>query len=411
MRAKRSGPDRAVSRTLGDLVVVSHVAHHDWRGRLWAYAPYARELEVWADLFPRLLIAAPTKAGPPPGDSAAIDRKNVHLLPQQASGGDSLGAKARQLVMLPRLVRDLSRALRGAGAVHVRCPGNLGLLGVVLAPLFCRRLVAKYAGQWGTYPGEAWSFRLQRALLRSPWWRGPVTVYGDWPKQPAKVTPFFTSVLDDAHVTRARTTIEHARVPGPLRVLFVGRLSAAKNVDALIRALATLKARGIAAEATILGDGPERSSLEALASEQDVAAQVHFAGGVDFEDVLEAYARHDALVLVSETEGWPKAITEAMAFGLLCLGSNRGLVPTILEDRGVVMEPGDDEALAKHLGALATRPDAFRAQRLAAAAWGQRYTLSHLRTALGDLLAEAWQVPREAFGDQNSKRRPPSTSG
>lgn len=390
-----------MTRKLGDLVVVSHVAHHDWRGRLWAYAPYARELEVWADLFPRLLIAAPARPGAPPGDAAAIDRKNVHLLPQQASGGDSLGAKVRQLLLLPRLVRDLSRALRGAGAVHVRCPGNLGLLGVVLAPLFCRRLVAKYAGQWGTYPGEAWSFRLQRALLRSPWWRGPVTVYGTWPNQPAKVTPFFTSVLDEAHVARARAAAQKPRDLGPLRVLFVGRLSAAKNVDALIRALATLKKRGIAAEATILGDGPERARLEALTQSIDVAARVRFAGGVDFEDVLDAYAGHDALVLVSETEGWPKAITEAMAFGLICMGSERGLVPTILEGRGLVMEPGDDVALAKHLGALATDPQAFAAQREAAAAWGQRYTLGHLRAALGDLLADTWDVPRDAFADHS----------
>lgn len=386
---------------LGDLVVVSHVFHHDWRGCLWAYAPYARELEVWADLFPRVLIAAPVHAGAPGGDRAAIDRRNVRLLPQRASGGAGLGNKLRQLWMLPRLVRDLAHALSTADCIHVRCPGNLGLLGVLLAPRFSHYLVAKYAGQWGHYPGEAWSFRLQRLLLRSAWWKGPVTVYGDWPQQHPKIKPFFTSVLGAQDLARARAAAAAPWLAGTLRVLFVGRLSRAKRVDTLIEALAVARGRGVAIEATVIGDGPERGPLERLAAARGIGEHLVFTGGVTFDRVLSAYARHHALVLVSETEGWPKAIAEAMAFGLVCIGSNRGLVPEMLgEGRGWVIEPGDHSALADHLVRLARAPQRCADLRQAAAAWGQRYTLEHLRTALGDLLAEAWGLPRAAFGDR-----------
>ncbi|MEA2558545.1 MAG: hypothetical protein QOH06_49 [Acidobacteriota bacterium] len=362
---------------LNRLCIVSHVVHYRHGGKVHAYAPYAREIEVWADLFPEVRIAAPCEDGPPPGDTAAIDRGNVEMDPQPRAGGDSLGAKLRQILMLPMMMASMAGALRKADAVHVRCPGNLGLLGVAMAPLFSRRLIAKYAGQWPDWNGEARTVRLQKALLRSRWWRGPVTVYGEWPGQPAHVVPFFTSVLDRGQIERARRSASSRKPADPPRVLFVGRLSRAKNVDVLLEALNGLPC-------TIVGDGPERAALEAR------APQAVFAGAVDFDRVLGFYEIHDILVLASETEGWPKAIVEAMAFGLVCIGSDRGLIPQILgEGRGLVVQPRDVEGLAAALRRAADPVEA-EAIRALAAIFGQRYSLEDLREALREVMAKWW---------------------
>jgi glycosyltransferase involved in cell wall biosynthesis len=368
------------------LCIVSHVVHYRHAGKVHAYAPYAREIEMWADLFPEVRIAAPCEDGPPPGDAAPIDRPNVDVDPQPRTGGDSLGAKARQAFLLPVLVASLARALRKADAIHVRCPGNLGLLGILMAPLFSRRLIAKYAGQWNGFPGEARTVRLQRAILRSGWWKGPVTVYGSWPDQPPWIVPFFTSVLDREQIGRARRAAA-ARVPrapkARPRVLFVGRLSRAKNVGALLDALART---GL--PCTLVGDGPERGALEAQAAR--LGLDVDFAGAVDFDRVLGFYETHDVLVLASETEGWPKAIVEAMAFGLVCIGSDRGLIPQILgEGRGFVVPPRDVDALAAALGHAADSAEAGPIVERAAA-FGQRYSLEDLREALRELMTERW---------------------
>ena len=130
-------------RSLRRLLVVSHVLHYRHGGKLYAYGPYAREIDVWAELFPELVIAAPCRDEQPPGDWVAFTRANISIAPQREAGGDHWSAKMRQILILPLLVRDLSRAMRAADAIHVRCPGNLGLLGVLLAPLFSHRLVAK----------------------------------------------------------------------------------------------------------------------------------------------------------------------------------------------------------------------------------------------------------------------------
>src|ERR1035437_6797387 len=310
-----------------DLVIVSHVVHFCSGNRLFAYGPYAREVDVWADLFSRVVIAAPLRHDAPPDDSLPFGRSNISVFPLKETGGDSWRAKLVQALCVPALIPDLCRVVRKADAIHVRCPGNLGLLGVVLAPLFSRRLVAKYAGQWSGYPGEPRTVRLQRDLLRSRWWRGPVTVYGEWPGQPSKVIPFFTSILTDEQVCRAREAARDKRSVDWLRVLYVGRLSRSKNVDTLLEAAALLKNRGIGVSCAVLGDGLERRSLEARSSALDLGGHVQFTGAVPFERVLEFYEWADVLVLTSETEGWPKAIAEAMAFGLVCIGSNRGFRP------------------------------------------------------------------------------------
>lgn len=364
------------------LCIVSHVVHYRHEGKIYAYAPYAREIELWADLFPEVRIAAPCADGSVPGDSAPIARPNVVMDPQPRTGGDTLTAKARQAFLLPVMAASLARALRKADAVHVRCPGNLGLLGTVMAPVFCRRLIAKYAGQWNGFPGESWTVRLQKALLRSRWWRGPVTVYGEWPGQPSHVVPFFTSVLNREQMERARRSAACRRPQDHPRALFVGRLSRAKNVDVLLDAIGGLPC-------TIVGDGPERMALEAKAVGLGVKAD--FVGAVDFERVLTLYETHDVLVLASETEGWPKAIVEAMAFGLVCIGSERGLIPQILgQGRGLVVPPRDVEALAAALRRITATPEEARRMGDRAAAFGQRYSLEDLREALRELMVAWW---------------------
>jgi glycosyltransferase involved in cell wall biosynthesis len=381
-----------------NLLIVSSAIHYRHGGRLFAYGAYAREIDIWADLFPHVQIAAPCRDEAPPGDCLPFTRANIAVVPQLETGGDNFRAKAVQVLLLPRLISGLCRAMRRADAIHVRCPGNLGLLGIFLAPLFSRRRVAKYAGQWSSYAGEPWTARLQRKLLRSRLWHAPVTVYGRWANQPRHVIPFFTSILTDEQVERAREAARRKKFDAaPLRVLYVGRLYEGKNVDVLLDALGELKKQGIELSCDIVGEGHLRASLERQVALLGLQAQVEFAGGVDFERVLAFYERAQVLVLASENEGWPKAIAEGMAFGLICVGSDTGFVPEMLNDgRGVVVPPGDANALARALRRIANSPAECARMSARASLWAQKYSLEGLREALRELLASHWKVSLDA---------------
>jgi glycosyltransferase involved in cell wall biosynthesis len=377
------------------LLITSHVIHYSHGGRLYAYGPYAREIDLWADLFREVRIASPCRHAPPPGDCLPFERGNIAILPQKEAGGETLAAKLELIASVPAMAFGLARAMREADAIHVRCPGNLGLIGVLLAPLFSRCLIAKYAAQWNGGDSEPFSARLQRAILRSSWWKGPVTVYGSWPGSPRHVIPFFTSLLTTEQLGRAKASARRPRRGPGLRVLYTGRLSKAKNVDVLLRAVALA---GPDISATVVGVGPERESLEALAYSLGLHDRIAFTGGLPFDGVIEHLEWSDVLVLASETEGWPKSIAEGMAFGLACIGSNIGIVPQMLgEGRGFTVPPRDEAALAEVLRQIAASPDRLEGMREAAAAWAQQYSLEGLKDALHRLMVEWWSLEPGPF--------------
>lgn len=373
------------------LVIVSAVTHYECGGQLSAYGPYAKEIDLWADFFPEVLIAAPLRRQKPPGDSIPFRRRNISVSPQLETGGNSFLAKAFQLIALPVHFWRLGRALRRADAIQVRCPGNLGLLGCLLAPCFRTPRVAKYASQWSDFAGETWTSRWQKALLRSRWWQAPVLVYGKWPNQPPHIVPFFTSVMDEAQMAKARAAAPRDWSRRPLEVLFVGRLSADKNVHVIIRAVAQLGKESEHLRLSVVGDGPVRAELESLANSLGLAGRVVFEGAVPHARVLDFYEQAHMLVLASQSEGWPKAIAEGMAFGLVCIGSKRGFVSQMLgEGKGLLIEPGDAAALAEALGQVLRNPAEAAAISERAAVWARQFTLEGLGEGLRKVLEERW---------------------
>lgn len=382
-----------MSEKIESLTIVSHVTHYRWNGRLWAYGPYGREIEIWADLFDEVRIAAPLAETEPPGDNLPFEHSNIQVIPQIKAGGTTMGAHVRKLLAGPALFAGVWRAMSGAGAVHIRCPGNLGLIGALLGPLASRRLIVKYAGQWNGYPGEAATVRLQRWLLRSWWWRnGVVTVYGEWPGMPRQIVPFFTSMMTAGQVAAAAEVASRKQPGRPLELLYAGRLSASKRVDVLLDALARLTAQGVAARVTVVGDGAEGPRLRELAARPETAGKVTFAGAVPYEKMIGFYDRAHCLVLPSDSEGWPKVIAEAMCHGLVCFGTDNGLVPWMLRGRGIVFPPRDAAELASGIASLAADPARYRELSRKASEWAAEYSIEGLRKALKELMETRWNA-------------------
>ena len=376
------------------LLIVSHVLHYEYQGQVFAYGPYAREIDIWADLFPEVEIAAPCRNEQPPEDCLPFGRDNICMRPQAETGGNTLISKLVQIALLPRLVWGLCRTMRRADAVHVRCPGNLGLLGAVFAPMFCRLRVAKYAGQWNGFANERLPVRLQRAVLRSRWWGAPVTVYGEWPDQPKHVVPFFTSMMSKAQVEEAAAVAERRRLVSPRRILFCGRLAPEKRIDVLLDAVARVADAGGALEVTVVGDGPQRNQLERQAADLDLDDVVRFVGAVPFEETFAWYAWADALVLPSvHSEGWPKVIAEAMCHAVLCIAVDHGQLSRMLDGRGILLKHGTTGELTSALEQVLEWPKQNDVFIERAADWAHGYSLEGLRAELAVLLSRQWPVP------------------
>lgn len=120
-------------------------------------------------------------------------------------------------------------------------------------------------------------------------------------------------------------TVEEQRMEDPFRILFVGRLSAQKNLSILLRAMACLlhgATKRISLD--IVGDGPARQGLERKAHELRLHDRVVWHGWHSKEEVAVLYRRADCFVNPSLYEGMPNTVLEAMASGLPVVASNVG---------------------------------------------------------------------------------------
>lgn len=151
----------------------------------------------------------------------------------------------------------------------------------------------------------------------------------------------------------------------PATVLGVGRLVEKKGFHVLLAALARLRARGIAAEALLIGDGDQRAALEARAAELGLCAHVRFAGALDQAAVSAAMQSATLLCLpcIVGTDGnrdaLPTVLLEAQACGLPCVSTPVSGVPEILDDgrAGLLVPESDDAATADALEQLLRSPE------------------------------------------------------
>jgi glycosyltransferase involved in cell wall biosynthesis len=143
-----------------------------------------------------------------------------------------------------------------------------------------------------------------------------------------------------------------------LRVLFVGRLDAEKNVGELLRALPLLPTR-LPVTAEIVGDGSRRRDLEYLARELGVADRVTFHGLVGDQEVLDAYARCDVFCMPGTAELQSLATMEAMAAGKPVVAADATALPHLVHPgrNGLLFPPGDVPALAAALGSILGDPE------------------------------------------------------
>jgi glycosyltransferase involved in cell wall biosynthesis len=156
---------------------------------------------------------------------------------------------------------------------------------------------------------------------------------------------FAPSTLGDKRrVRNALGLEENAQV-----TIYVGRLTAKKNVDLLLRAWQSVHQAYASARLLLVGDGSERATLQALAEELELGRSVVFCGVQP--DVLSYLHAADVFALPSAAEGLSNALLEAMATGLPCIASDIGGNVDLITDgeNGLLFEPGNARQLTDAL--------------------------------------------------------------
>lgn len=337
-------------------------------GELWSanssldYRFWTRYLDVFDEV--RLLVRATRQPKPPSGWRQVTGRR-IRSWP--VPNFRSLGELACDYRSVRKTIR---RALSGAPAVELRLPCPVGeILWRAMGP---RPYGVEVVGDpYDSFSPGAITHPL-RPLYR--WWfprqlrrqcaRASAVAYVTeralqfrYPSAPGAFSTHFSSVdLHDSDYANSYRTRSQAR--GPLRLIAVGSLAHwQKGADVLSKAVAACVRRGVDVELSVVGDGKHRSELEASVAAAGLSSNIHLVGQVsDRESLRDRLAQADLFVLPSRQEGLPRALIEAMAQGLPCIGTNVGGIPELLGAEDLV-PPNDVGALAKKIREVAGDPE------------------------------------------------------
>ena len=206
----------------------------------------------------------------------------------------------------------------------------------------------------------------------------------DYGLDPARVVTIHNPVDTEAWRRRAQA----ARQAGPPWASFggegpvlvaVGRLIPQKGFDLLLQALAQCQGAGQTARLAIVGEGPERGRLEALARTLGIADRVILAGFA--ADPAAWYAHGDIFVLPSRWEGFGHVIVEAMACGLPVIAFDCPYGPVdILSGNagGVLVPPEDVRALAAAIDRLLGGPRELARHAAATSGVAERFSVPNI---------------------------------
>jgi glycosyltransferase involved in cell wall biosynthesis len=144
----------------------------------------------------------------------------------------------------------------------------------------------------------------------------------------------------------------------PIKIVTVGRLVSWKRMDEVIETIARLSGAGL----VIVGEGPERENLQALAEGLGISNRLYFAGTKSKREAMALMAACDIFVLNSTYEGLPHVVLEAIELGLPVVATAVGGTPEVVLDgeNGLLIDRFDEAGLGKALKQLILSPSERR---------------------------------------------------
>ena len=281
-------------------------------------------------------------------------------------------------------------------AIHINMAKNLAAVSGLLRPFLPSTVTVKISGAWEFDGGLLDPKLCSRPAQRIYNWCvrrvDNIQCVSEYTRQSLRAAgyPEASLLMIPNAVDLTRFTPRGARSPdGAVNVAYVGRIRPVKGVSVLVDAWPKV-AQGNHARLLIAGDGAEREALAQTARASGVGDTVEFLGEVS--DVPGVLARADIYVQPSFQEGLPNAVLEAMAMGLPIVATRVSGNEDVVGDgdNGLLVPPGDPEALAAALRRLVADPElAARMGRRSREIVEARFSLAAVMNQLRDAYRNA----------------------
>lgn len=366
--------------------IFTHVEHFVEDNVYFAYAPYVREMNVWLNYVDEVIVVAPIDLEKRTAIHTSYVHNNIKLI--SIPKVDLLRFKSifRAIIDTPKVSWKIYKAMRDADHIHLRCPGNIGLLGCIIQALFPKKSkTAKYAGNWDPKSKQPLSYQIQKWILSNTTLTKNIQtlVYGEWNDSSSNIKPFFTATYreEDKVVTTPRL------LDSTVHFLFVGTLSPGKRPLYALKIVEMLSRLGYPVSLQFFGEGIERKSLQEYCDLNQLNAIVEFKGNQTERVVREAYKRSHFLLLPSQSEGWPKVVAESMFWGCLPIATQVSCVGNMLDygKRGLLLKM-DLDVDVKMISAIVNSQSEYNSKVEESICWSRKYTIDLFENEIRALL-------------------------
>ncbi|CAN1541870.1 RfaG Glycosyltransferase [Flavobacteriaceae bacterium] len=355
--------------------IITHVPHIKYKKKYFAYAPYVLEMNLWGEYTDELIIVAPIQNGEVTTIDSAYKQKEILFLTIDSISLLGLKEIWNAITKTPKISWQIFKAMNQADHIHLRCPGNIGLLGCLVQILFPNKpKTAKYAGNWDPKAKQPWSYRLQKWILSNTFLTRnmQVLVYGEWDGSTKNIKPFFTATYSEADKVPLKTL----DLKGTIHFVFVGTLVKGKNPLYAIQLVEGLYRKGYDVSLNLFGEGVERKVLEKYIASNHLDNFIKLNGNQNQETLKKACQESHFVLLASKSEGWPKALAEGMFWGCVPVATPVSCVPYMLDygERGLLLHMNLEQDI-QQLETLLTNESDFKSKREKASHWSRNYTL------------------------------------
>lgn len=355
-------------------LIITHAKHTKNDEDYLSYAPYVREMNLWLKHVDKVEIVAPLTNYKKSNIDLKYEHSNIHFNSIPEIEFTSLFKAIVSVFKTPVILFRISQACFKADHIHLRCPGNVGLLGCIVQFFFpSKTKTAKYAGNWDPNSKQPLSYRIQKKILSNTFLtkKMQVLVYGDWKNQTKNVLPFFTATYQDEEIE----PIIIRDYSNTIKFLFVGSLVDGKRPLFTIQTIEALYKKGLDVKLDIYGEGALKKSLQEYIVQHELESIITIHGNVKKSELKLAYKSSHFLMLLSKSEGWPKAIAESMFFGVIPIATKISCVGWMLDNgrRGILIENDFETAGDKIYSSI--KNDNLASMSIACGQWSQNYTL------------------------------------
>jgi len=366
--------------------IITHVPHGCNGKGYFAYAPYVREMNIWTKFVDEVILVAPLELQEETPIHINYEHKKIDFRTIQSMDLLTFRSKITALMRLPKTFFSIYKSMRTADHIHLRCPGNIGLLGCLTQILFpSKPKTAKYAGNWDPNAAQPLSYRFQKWLLNNTFLTKnmQVLVYGEWAGSSSNIKPFFTATYRE----HDKIEIAPRLLEKPLIMVFAGTLAPGKRPLYAVQLVEKLNAAGCNIKLKFYGDGSEKLKLETYCIQNQLQDTVAFMGNANEITLRKAYQQSHFVILPSQSEGWPKVIAEAMFWGSVPVASAVSCVPDMLDkgERGVLLSM-DLHSDVGQLQDLLNDSERYKQSSENGMNWSRKYTLDYFEQQIEEIL-------------------------